>query len=47
MGVLEMLEPKSVFAYFEAISGIPRGSGHTERIQEYLKAFAEARALPV
>ena len=28
MNILQNLEPKEVFEYFEAISNIPRGSGN-------------------
>lgn len=45
MRVLEQLEPKEVFYYFEQICGIPHGSGNVEGISNYLKEFAEARGL--
>ncbi|MCR5748465.1 MAG: aminoacyl-histidine dipeptidase [Lachnospiraceae bacterium] len=47
MGVLDNLEPKNVFGFFEEISSIPRGSGNTKAISGYLKAFAEKRGLKV
>ncbi len=47
MRVLEGLEPKNVFYYFEEICGIPHGSGNVEAISDYLKAFAEKRSLEV
>lgn len=47
MGVLESLEPKNVFFYFEEICGIPHGSGNVEAISDYLKAFAQKRNLEV
>lgn len=37
---LEALEPSRVFYYFEQISRIPRGSGNTRQISDYLVAFA-------
>ncbi len=46
MGVLEGLEPKSVFRFFEEICGIPHGSGNVEKISNYLVSFAEKRGLP-
>lgn len=36
----------SVIRYFEDISSIPRASGNTEGIAEYLTRFAEKRGLP-
>ena len=36
MNVTEGLEPKGFFEYFEAISRIPRGSGNTDAISEYV-----------
>ncbi len=45
MAVLEHLEPKSVFSFFEQICAIPHGSGNTKAISDYLVRFAEARAL--
>jgi dipeptidase D len=39
------LEPKEVFYYFEELSKIPRGSGHTEEVAEYCLRFAEAHGL--
>ncbi len=39
--VLEKLEPKRVFNYFEEISNIPRGSGDEKRISDYLVSFAK------
>ncbi len=40
MGILTELEPKKVFHYFEEISAIPRGSGDTQAMTEYLVQFA-------
>lgn len=47
MRVLEHLEPRKVFYYFEEICNIPHGSGNVEAISNYLKNFAEARGLEV
>ncbi len=47
MGVLNGLEPAKVFAFFEEISAIPRGSGNTKGISDYLTAFAKERSLEV
>ncbi len=41
MAVLDQLEPKNVFHYFEEISQIPRPSYHEEAISNYLVKFAE------
>ena len=38
-------EPKNVFRYFEAISAIPRPSGHEEKIADYVEQFAKERGL--
>ena len=45
MAVLENLEPKAVFHYFEELSHIPHGSGNTKAISDYLVAFAKERGL--
>lgn len=45
MKVLENLEPKSVFRFFEEICGIPHGSHETKAISDYLVAFAIERGL--
>lgn len=45
MRVLENLEPKAVFYYFEEICNIPHGSGNVETISNYLKKFAKERGL--
>lgn len=47
MRVLENIEPKKVFYYFEELCNIPHGSGNVEAISDYLKAFAEERGLEV
>ena len=45
MRVLENLEPKEVFFYFEEICNIPHGSGNIDAISDYLKNFAVTRGL--
>lgn len=45
MRVLENLEPKTVFRFFEEICGIPHGSHETKAISDYLVAFAVERSL--
>lgn len=45
MKILEKLEPKKVFEYFEEISSIPRGSGNTKKILEYCENFALKKGL--
>ena len=45
MGVLDKLEPKKVFGFFEDICGIPHGSYNLEKIREYLISFAKERNL--
>lgn len=45
MGVLDGLEPQSVFHYFEEITRIPHGSGNVKQISDYLKKFAADRGL--
>lgn len=47
MAVLENLEPKRVFAFFEQMCAIPHGSRNTKQISDWLKAFADARGLEV
>lgn len=43
--MLEQLEPKSVFTYFEKICSIPHGSGNVQKISNYLVEFAKERNL--
>ncbi len=38
-------DAKRVFYFFEEISKIPRGSGNTEKIADYIEAFAKERKL--
>ena len=45
MGVLENLEPKKVFEYFEEITKIPHGSGNVREISDYIVEFAKKRNL--
>lgn len=45
MSVLSNLEPASVFRSFEAICGIPHGSGNTKAISDYCVEFAKAHGL--
>ena len=39
MSVLKNINPEKVFAFFEEISAIPRGSGHNDKIKEYCENF--------
>ncbi len=41
MSILEHVQLKNVFRYFEEISQIPHGSYHTEAIGAYLVQFAQ------
>ena len=41
MKILQNLEPKEVFKYFEEISQIPRGSGNEKEISDYLVKFSK------
>ena len=43
--MLENLQPKRVFHYFEEISRIPRGSGDMVKIADYCEAFAKNNSL--
>ena len=45
MRVLEGLEPKKVFEYFEDLTQIPRGSGNEAGAAEYCMEFAKKRGL--
>ena len=47
MRVLEHLEPKAVFSFFEDLCAIPHGSGNTKAVSDYCRRFAEARGLEV
>lgn len=43
--ILDHLEPKKVFRYFEEICSIPHGSYHTDKIADYIVGFAENHKL--
>ena len=43
--VLDGLNPKLVFEYFEQICAIPHGSGNEERISKFIAEFAVSRGL--
>ncbi len=45
MRVLENLEPKKVFEYFEDLCSIPHGSGNIKEISDYCVNFAEKHGL--
>ena len=47
IGMLEHLEPKAVFHYFEELTRIPRGSGNERQVSDFLVAFARERKLEV
>ncbi len=43
--MISELEPKHVFSYFDAICGIPHGSGNTQKISDFCVAFAKEHGL--
>lgn len=43
--MLESIDYKNIFKYFEEISMVPRGSYHNEKISEYLVEFAKSHKL--
>lgn len=43
--MLEQLQPKEVFYYFEELSKIPHGSGNTKAISDYCVSFAKTHNL--
>ncbi|EJO5348622.1 aminoacyl-histidine dipeptidase [Clostridium botulinum] len=45
--MLENLQPKSVFHFFEELTKIPHGSGDEKRLSDYLVNFAKERNLEV
>ena len=47
MRVLDQLEPKRVFSFFEDLCAIPHGSGNTKAISDYCVKFAQERGLEV
>jgi len=45
MAVLEHLEPKGVFRFFEEMCAIPHGSSNTKQVSDWLMDFARERGL--
>ena len=45
MKVLEGLQPKNVFEFFETITTIPHGSKHTKAISDYCVSIAKEHGL--
>ncbi|WP_312943162.1 aminoacyl-histidine dipeptidase [Oscillibacter sp.] len=45
MAVLEELEPKKVFRFFEELCAIPHGSGNTKAVSDWCADFAQQRKL--
>ena len=45
MAVLDHLEPKSVFHFFEELCSMPHGSGNTKLVSDWLVSFARERSL--
>lgn len=45
MAVLENLEPRGVFRFFEEMCAIPHGSRNTKQVSDWLMAFARQRRL--
>lgn len=45
MAVLDQLEPKKVFQFFEELSSVPRGTFFTEKISNWCVEFANERKL--
>lgn len=43
--ILDNLEPRNVFRYFEEICAIPHGSYHTDKIADYVVNFAKEHCL--
>lgn len=43
MRILENIEPKSVFHFFEDLTEIPRPSFHEKAVSDYLVKFAKDR----
>lgn len=43
--MLQQLEPRAVFHWFEELTKIPRCSYHEEKVAEFIRAFAEERGL--
>ena len=47
MRILDKLDPKAVFTYFEDLCAIPHGSGNTKAISDYCVRYAEAHGFEV
>ncbi|WP_312614899.1 aminoacyl-histidine dipeptidase [Oscillibacter sp.] len=45
MAVLDQLEPKKVFQFFEELCAIPHGSGNTKAVSDWCADFAKERGL--
>jgi len=45
MAILDNIEPKAVFKYFEQMCGIPHGSGNTKAVSDWLVNFAKENGL--
>lgn len=45
MPVLESLEPREIFSFFETLSDIPRGSGNEKQAADWVVNFAKERGL--
>ena len=45
MNIFKNINPEKVFAFFEEISAVPRGSGYNDEIKEYCENFAKQRSL--
>ena len=45
MAVLDQLEPKNVFRFFEQMCAIPHGSYNTKAVSDWCVAFAKERGL--
>lgn len=45
MTVIDSLQPREVFQYFETLASIPRGSGNERQVADWVVEFARARGL--
>ncbi len=45
MSVLDNIEPKRVFSFFEQLAAIPHGSGNTKQVSDWVAGFAKERGL--
>mgnify|MGYP002508737478 CR=1 FL=1 len=43
--LIPKLDYKNVLRFFAQLSGVPRGSGHNEKISDFLVQFARERGL--